>query len=799
MHEISARFKVALLCGGPSLERGISLNSARSVMDHLGSEEIEIIPVYFDAKKNPYRISRAQLYSNTPSDFDFKLHETATPLTTGGLTRLLKSTDIVFPAMHGKFGDDGGIQQLLEKDNNPFVGSASSSCKRAFDKFRANEFIKKRGFFTLPSAVLKIYHTDQKKIIEKFFRDHNITRAIVKPANGGSSIGVFSVSTPREALEKVHLLFSKRMDTRVVIEPFAEGVEFTIIILENHAGLPVALPPTEIEADYTEHQIFDFRKKYLPTRRVTYHCPPRFADETIERIQAEAEQLFALFGMRDFARFDGWVLPDGKIWFCDFNPISGMEQNSFLFQQASRIGMTHRDILRYIVKRACGRQGIAFPKIRPDVMHKRKSVRILMGGDTSERQVSLMSGTNVWLKLRGSKKYLPHPFLMDTHGSVWRLPYHLCLNHTVEEIAENCEQYKKVKQRLAAYEDRARLRLGLPAEKDKEEFFEPQRMTLKEFINASDFIFIALHGGEGEDGTLQKILSKRDVKFNGPDEKVSRMCMDKWATADAIRRFAMAGVRAIPGKVVSTATLLGFSDAELRLFWKALRKELGARTLIVKPRADGCSTGVAHLFSSHELRKYLMLLNEGATSLPRHTFRGQSNIIEMPSERPRELLFEKFIATDVLHVKAHTLIHRRRIGWIEITVGVTERVTERDGALHALNPSITVAEGEVLTVEEKFQGGTGVNITPPPAEVIKPKALGKIKAHIEAVAERIGIRGYARIDAFAHVDTGDLLIIEINTLPGLTPSTVLYHQALAENPPIFPRELLEIFIANKGY
>lgn len=795
MNRFSAKFKIALLCGGPSLERGISLNSARSVMDHLGSDGVEIIPVYFDSQKNPYHISTAQLYSNTPSDFDFKLRQTATPLTEHSLANLLKSVNIVFPAMHGRFGDDGEIQRFLEKHRLPFVGSGSAACKQAFDKFRSNTFVAERGFFTLPSALLKIYHADHRRIIEKFFRDHAITRAIVKPANGGSSIGVFSVSTAREALEKARLIFSKRMDTRVVVEPFAEGTEFTIIILENRFGLPVALPPTEIEADYTRHQIFDFRKKYLPTRHVVYHCPPRFNDATIEKIQAQAEQLFILFGMRDFARFDGWVLPDGNIWFCDFNPISGMEQNSFLFQQASRIGMTHRDILRSIVERACDRYDITLPPATHNRVGRRKKVHILMGGDTSERQVSLMSGTNVWLKLRGSEIYLPEPYLLDPRGDVWKLPYHMCLNHTTEEIAENCEQYSAAKIRLAAYEDRTRLRLGLEAQKNKEEFFDPQKMTLGELIIASDFVFIALHGGDGENGTFQKALQKKRVGFNGSDESVSRLCMDKWTTAQAIRNLNIAGVRTIPGKIVETDTILRYGEADMRSFWKKIRKELGGRTLIVKPRADGCSTGVVHLYSSHDLQKYLTLITERATSAPRHTFRDQSDIIEMPSQRPPELLLEKFIETDMLRVKTDKLKHIRRSGWVEITVGVIEK----NGALHALNPSITVAQGEVLTVEEKFQGGTGVNITPPPSAIMKKAIVQKVRERIEEVARKIGVRGYARIDAFAHIDTGDLFIIEINTLPGLTPSTVFYHQALAENPSIFPRTLLEMLIENKGY
>ena len=119
--------------------------------------------------------------------------------------------------------------------------------------------------------------------------------------------------------------------------------------------------------------------------------------------------------------------------------------------------------------------------------------------------------------------------------------------------------------------------------------------------------------------------------------------------------------------------------------------------------------------------------------------------------------------------------------------------------LHAFNPSITIAEGEVLSLEEKFQGGTGINITPPPVEIVKIKALKKAKELAEQLAKEIGIKDYARIDAFMNINTGTLLIIEINTLPGLTPSTVIYHQALAENPPIFPREFLEKIIKNTGY
>lgn len=790
-----AKIKIAIICGGPSLERGISLNSARSAMDHLEADNIEIIPIYFDTKKRPYHISRAQFYSNTPSDFDFKLQETATPLTEQTLVKLLKTADIVFPIMHGPFGEDGGIQSFLEKYNLPFVGSGLAACKKAFDKFKANKFIKERGFFTLPSIVLKIYHQDHRQILEKFFKDNQLKRAIVKPATGGSSIGVFSVTSVDEALEKVELLFSKRLDTRVVVEPFAEGVEFTMIILENHFGLPVALPPTEIETDYTKNKFFDFRKKYLPTRQVTWHCPPRFNDEIIAKIQAQGEQLFALFGLRDFARFDGWVLPGGQIWFCDFNPISGMEQNSFLFQQASRIGLTHSNVLRYILKRSSERQGIKFPLNLKKPPTGRAPVKILMGGDNSERQVSLMSGTNVWLKLRRSKKYQPEPYFWDINGNIWRLPYHLCLNHTVEDIAANCQNYQKDKARLLEFEKVTRFRLGLLNPKDETDFFEPQKMTLAEFIKNSKFVFIALHGGRGENGEIQKMLRERGAKFNGPDEKVSHLCMDKNATAEFIKNLDLPGIESIAGQSLATKELLPLTPDEVQSLWQDLKKKLRAKTLIVKPQADGCSSGIVHLYSDEDLKTYLELTSVRIPAIPKATFKGQIDIIEMPVKKPDHLLFEKFIETDILRVRANKLKHQRQTGWLEITAGVVDF----GQGIKALNPSITVVEGEVLSVEEKFQGGTGVNITPPPESIITPKVLSHAKKLIEQTAKALGITGYSRIDAFINVRSGNLLIIEANTLPGLTPSTVFYHQALAEKPPIFPRELLETLIQNKGY
>ncbi|HEU0117540.1 MAG TPA: hypothetical protein VFR09_02800, partial [Alphaproteobacteria bacterium] len=322
--------RIAVICGGPSAERGISLNSARSVMDHLSALGWEIVPFYCDTHKNFYKLSPSQLYSNTPSDFDFKLKHTAEPLTEHGFISECKKVDLVFPAIHGAFGEDGELQELLESNKIPFVGSPAAACRLMFNKAGANQHMARHGYNTLPHCHFS--NSESAVQIEKkaadFFAQHHITKAVVKPSAGGSSLGVATVTSATEAAKMAREIFDQNHGEDALIEPYCEGQEFTVLVVEAHQGKPVALIPTEISLSGGD--IFSFRHKYLPTCHVEYHCPPRFSDEVIGNIQKGAEALFSFFGMRDFARLDGWLLKDGSVIFSDFNPISGMEQNSFL-------------------------------------------------------------------------------------------------------------------------------------------------------------------------------------------------------------------------------------------------------------------------------------------------------------------------------------------------------------------------------------------------------------------------------------------------------------------------------------
>lgn len=165
----------------------------------------------------------------------------------------------------------------------------------------------------------------------------------------------------------------------------------------------------------------------------------------------------------------------------------------------------------------------------------------------------------------------------------------------------------------------------------------------------------------------------------------------------------------------------------------------------------------------------------------------------MPSGYQGEYLLEPYLETDRIVIEKNSLQHIAKQGWIELTVGVLEY----EGQYHSLNPSITIADGAVLSLEEKFQGGTGVNLTPPPVEILSLQTTEKIKRLIEKTAQALGIQNYARLDIFFNRISEKMVVIEANTLPALTPSTVLYHQALVENPPLTPQAFIEKIINYK--
>ncbi len=498
--------------------------------------------------------------------------------------------------------------------------------------------------------------------------------------------------------------------------------------------------------------------------------------------------------MRDFVRLDGWVSQENQIYFTDINALSGLEQNSFLFRQTALVGMTHRQTLEYILRRACQRYYLNFPKKKEtEEKHSKVPVYVLFGSDNAERQVSLMSGTNVWLKLLQSEAYAPTSFFFDHKECIWELPYAFNLHHTVEEIYANCTNVLEINEDWRKILDSIQTRLEI----ESFSICPPSQMSLNHFLNLAKknkaFVFIAMHGGDGENGTLQRHLETYQIPFNGSNARVSALCMDKYLTGQQIVRLADPDILTVPKKSICFSQFENAANIDFEALWRQWCQELSSQYLIIKPRCDGCSAGIVLLQSSQDFERYIQFLHQKMTYIPAFSFANQAGPIEMPTSLNGEYLLEAYIETDGINIEEGKLYNSFKEGWVELTVGVLEQ----KGIYHALNPSITVVEGAILSLEEKFQGGTGINLTPPPAEILSFSSTQKIKRLVEKTAKALGIQNYARLDIFFNRLTEKMILIEANTLPGLTPSTVIFQQGLAEEPPLNPLALLNKIIAYK--
>ncbi|KAL6138969.1 hypothetical protein ACLB2K_064247 [Fragaria x ananassa] len=383
----------------------------------------------------------------------------------------------------------------------------------------------------------------------------------------------------------------------------------------------------------------------------------------------------------------------GTILYTDINLISGMEQTSFLFQQASKVGFSHANILRSIINHACLRfphlsscdgvsgdlpRTLKSPLLKDDWEGTQK-VFVIFGGDTSERQVSLMSGTNVWLNLQAFDDLEVLPCLLaPTNGysssndvdknevdatsrTVWSLPYSLVLRHTTEEVLAACVEAIEPDRAALTSQLRNRVINDLMEGFKKHSWFTvfdindelPVKFSIEEWIKLAKevkaTVFIAVHGGIGEDGTLQSLLEAEGVPHTGPGVLASKICMDKVATSVALKHLSDLGVLTINKDVRRRDELL---STPIPNVWHELTSKLQCETLCVKPARDGCSTGVARLCCDGDLSMYVKALEDCLLQIPPNSLSKEHGMIEMPNPPPELLIFEPFIETDDIIVSS---------------------------------------------------------------------------------------------------------------------------------------------------
>jgi D-alanine-D-alanine ligase len=565
-------------------------------------------------------------------------------------------------------------------------------------------------------------------------------------------------------------------ESQVLLESFIAGKEFSCIVVEDMNGVPVALPPTEIRKG---KELFDYRSKYLPglSRKIT---PIQIDNDHINYIRTECERLFKSLNFNVYARIDGFITSNGKVFLNDPNTTSGMMPSSFFFHQAAEIGLNPSQFITYIIYASLKARISDFksfdklPMMLNDLKNsltssitgKSKKLRaaVILGGYSSERHISVESGRNVYEKLSSSDKYEPFPVFLtgssDNH-QLYTMPINALLKDNADDIKEKIDHYDVHPVVSDIIQKASTITNQFSSSKSLQ---KPQSITYSNLAEMADVVFIALHGRPGEDGSVQKELDKLNVPYNGSGPASSEVTIDKYQTNEILLKH---GFHVAKHEVVSRANF----ELDEKEFYNSILNGFSF-PFIAKPVDDGCSSAVKILRSKEDLKAFCHLI-----------FR---DVIELNEDAASQL---KIKDKEEFPIKNNFLIESLITAegaehFLEITGGMLTYYNDKgELSYEVFEASEALSEGDVLSLEEKFLAGQGQNITPARYSMLpseNQKISNAVKKELGKAARLLKIEGYARIDAFVRIFNSDkieVIFIEVNSLPGMTPATCIFHQA----------------------
>ena len=337
MSSRNGRVRVAVLMGGRSSEHEISLASARSVLESLDPERYETVTVAIDRTGQWQLGSGEQQRALTQG----KAAETL-PVPTASVPATLGEVDVVFPILHGPFGEDGTVQGLLELADVPYVGPGVAASALCMDKDLFKSVMRDHDIPVTRNVTLREGDPIENPYGYPVF---------VKPARLGSSVGISKVYSPEELDEAVELAFQH--DEKVLVEEFVPGVEVECSVLGNRN--PIASLPGEIESHgFDGADWYDFSAKY-EEGGMDLHIPPRISSEAIARVQELAVRSFVASECEGMARVDFFVRESGDVVVNELNTIPGFTATSVYAKLFEASGISYPELLDRLVQLALER------------------------------------------------------------------------------------------------------------------------------------------------------------------------------------------------------------------------------------------------------------------------------------------------------------------------------------------------------------------------------------------------------------------------------------------------------------
>ncbi len=322
--------RIAVLSGGRSSEHEISLASAGSVVAALTGRGAEVISI---------AIGRDGTFALGPGGESGTGSELAVRLPDKSVATALGSVDVVFPVLHGPFGEDGTVQGLLELAGVPYVGAGVTASALAMDKDLFKAVLRDNGIPVTRNITLRDGEPARNPFEYPVF---------VKPARLGSSVGISKAHDDGELEEAVALAFEH--DEKVLVEEFVDGIEIEVGVLGNRD--PFASVVGEIAV--TENEWYDYQAKY-DEGQMELVVPARISHEQTERAQELAVQAFRATECEGMARVDMFVRSGGEVLVNELNTIPGFTQTSVYAALFEASGIGYGDLLERLVDLALER------------------------------------------------------------------------------------------------------------------------------------------------------------------------------------------------------------------------------------------------------------------------------------------------------------------------------------------------------------------------------------------------------------------------------------------------------------
>ena len=336
------RKTVFVFMGGPSAEYSVSLVSGTGIVRALDARKYAVHPVLIaqdghwtwgSKPLTPYQSQNfsANFFSGAENGMQKKMRPSLEEL---------KPIDIAFIALHGRFGEDGHIQAMLDYAGIPYTGSGMLSSALAMDKIKSKEIYRANN---IPTAEFRVWHREKfsKELIEEAFKNLG-SLLVIKDPLGGSSLDMGFVKSVEEAGTLCERLFEK--SNRLLVEQFIAGQETTCAYIE---GCP-PLPPTEIRM--TTREFFDFDAKY--NGEVIEITPAEFSEELTKEIQSLAYRSHSALDCEVYSRTDMMINKEGKLFVLETNTLPGMTPTSFIPQQAKHIGLDYGALVEVLIEKS---------------------------------------------------------------------------------------------------------------------------------------------------------------------------------------------------------------------------------------------------------------------------------------------------------------------------------------------------------------------------------------------------------------------------------------------------------------